>query len=136
MADWINLLHGSVDAASHSPQRIPLQSVVAVCLWHEGDFYDDWPAAGLATSDDTKLQAIADSICQAYNVGLEDIHQVHVFSNSANVLCLTMDVSHHLGQHEVFTLPLVFQSDSNQTAWTPRTVLGLFLAERTAEYPV
>jgi hypothetical protein len=27
--------------------------------------------------------------------------------------------------HEVFTLPLVFQSDSNQTARTPRTVLGL-----------
>jgi hypothetical protein len=26
---------------------------------------------------------------------------------------------------EVFTLPLVFRLDSDQTAWTPRTVLGL-----------
>jgi hypothetical protein len=50
MADRINLLHSSVDAASHSPQCVcivtdtstpplPLQSVVASCLWHEGDLY-------------------------------------------------------------------------------------------------
>jgi hypothetical protein len=110
MADWINLLHSSVDAASHFPQHIyivtdtstpslPLQSVVAFRPWHEGDLYDDWSAASLAMSDDTKLQAIVDGICQAYSVGLEDIHQVHVFSNSVNVLHLTMDASHHLGQH-------------------------------------
>jgi hypothetical protein len=110
MADWINLLRSSVDAASHSPQRIcivtdvstpslPLQSVAAFHLWHEGDLYDDWSAASLAMSDNTKLQAITDGICQAYNVGLEDVHQVHVFSNSANTLHLTMDVSHCLGQH-------------------------------------
>jgi hypothetical protein len=37
-------------------------------------------------SDDTELRAIADGICQAYNVGLEDVHQVHVFSNSSNML--------------------------------------------------
>jgi hypothetical protein len=49
-------------------------------------------------SDNTKLQAIVDGICQEYNVGLEDVHQVHVFSDSLNVLCLTMDVSHHSGQ--------------------------------------
>jgi hypothetical protein len=66
MADWINLLHSSVDVASHSPQRIcivtdtstpslPLQSVMAFCLWHEGDLYDDWSAAGLAMSDNAKL---------------------------------------------------------------------------------
>jgi hypothetical protein len=66
MADQINLLHGRVDAASHSPQRIcivtdastpslPLQSVAAFCLWHEGDLYDGWSAAGLATSDDAEL---------------------------------------------------------------------------------
>jgi hypothetical protein len=66
MTDWINLLHGSVDAASHSPQRVcivtdtstpplPLQSVTAFCLWHEGDLYDDWFAASLAMSDNTKL---------------------------------------------------------------------------------
>jgi hypothetical protein len=107
MADWINLLHGSVNVASHSPQHIcivtdtstpslPLQSVVAFHLWHEGDLYDDWSAASLATSDNTKLQAIAHGIHQAYNVGLEDIHQVHVFSDSVR---LTMDVSHHSGQH-------------------------------------
>jgi hypothetical protein len=94
MANWINLLHSSVDAASHSPQCIcivtdvstpslPLQSVVAFCLWHEGDLYDDWSAASLATPDDAKMQAIADGIHQAYNFGLEDIHQVHVFPNSA-----------------------------------------------------
>jgi hypothetical protein len=110
MANWINLLHGSVNAASHSPQRIcivtdmstpslPLQSVMAFCLWHEGDLYDNWSAAGLSTSDNTELRAIVDSICQAYNIGLEDICQVHVFSDSANVLCLTMDMSHHSGQH-------------------------------------
>jgi hypothetical protein len=110
MADCINLLHGSVDAASHSPHHIcivtdmstpslPLQSVTAFHLWHEGDLYDDWSAASLATSDNAKLQAIADGICQACDVGLEDICQVHIFSNSANALCLTMDTSHHLGQH-------------------------------------
>jgi hypothetical protein len=110
MADRINLLHGSVNATSCSPQCIcivtdvstpslPLQSVVAFCLWHEGDLYNDWSAAGLVTSDDTELQAIADGIHQAYNVGLEGIHQVHVFSDSANMLHLTMDASHHLGKH-------------------------------------
>jgi hypothetical protein len=110
MADQINLLHSSVDVASHSPQHVcivtgastpplPLQSVVAFCLWHEGDLYDDWSAAGLATSDDAELQAIVDGICEAYNVGLEDVCQVHVFSDSADALCLTMDVSHHSGQH-------------------------------------
>jgi hypothetical protein len=110
MANQINLLHGSVDAASHSPQHIcivtdvstpslSLQSVAAFHLWHEGDLYNDWSAAGLATPDDAKLQAIMDSICQAYNVGLEDIHQVHVFSNSVNALHLTMDTAHYLGQH-------------------------------------
>jgi hypothetical protein len=66
MAGRINLLRGSVNVASHSPQHIcivtdasnpslPLQSVMAFCLWHEGDLYDDWSAAGLSTSDDTKL---------------------------------------------------------------------------------
>jgi hypothetical protein len=110
MADRINLLCGSVDAASHSPQCIciitdasnlslPLQSVAAFRLWHEGDLYDDWSAAGLSMSDDAKLRAIADGVRQAYNVGLEDVQQVHVFSDSANTLRLTMDVSHHLGQH-------------------------------------
>jgi hypothetical protein len=110
MANQINLLHGSVDVASHSPQCIcivtdtstpslPLQSVVAFCLWHEGDLYNNWSAAGLAMSDDAELRAIADSIRQVYNVGLEDVCQVHVFSDSANMLCLTMDTSHHSGQH-------------------------------------
>jgi hypothetical protein len=66
MADRINLLCGSVNAASHSPQRIcivtdastpslPLQSVAAFRLWHEGDLYDDWSAAVLSTSDAAKL---------------------------------------------------------------------------------
>jgi hypothetical protein len=40
-----------------------------------------------------------DGVCQAYDVGLEDIHHVHVFSNSVNALHLTMDMSHHSGQH-------------------------------------
>jgi hypothetical protein len=110
MADRINLLRGSVDAASHSPQHIciitdasnpplPLQSVAAFRLWHEGDLYDDWSAAGLSTSDDAELRAIADRVRQAYNIGLEDVRQIHVFSDSANALRLTMDASHHSGQH-------------------------------------
>jgi hypothetical protein len=110
MANRINLLHGSINAASHSPQRIcivrdastpslSLPSVVAFRLWHKGELYDDWSAASLAMSDNAELQAIADSICHAYNVGLEDVHQVHVFSDSVNMLCLTMGMSHHLGQH-------------------------------------
>jgi hypothetical protein len=101
---------GSVDAASHPPQRIcivtdvstpslPLQSVAAFRLWHEGDLYDDWSAAGLSMSDNAELRAIVDGVRQAYEVGLEDVQQVHVFSDSANVLRLTMDTSHHLGQH-------------------------------------
>jgi hypothetical protein len=59
MANQINLLHGSTNAASHSPQRVcivtdvstpslPLQSVAAFCLLHEGDLYNDWSAASLA----------------------------------------------------------------------------------------
>jgi hypothetical protein len=110
MADRINLLHGSVNAASHSPQHIcivtdvstpslPLQSVMVFRLWHEGDLYDNWSAAGLAMSDNAELRAITDGVRQAYDVGLEDIHHVHVFSNSVNALHLTMDMSHHSGQH-------------------------------------
>jgi hypothetical protein len=87
----------SVLSQTHLP--LPYPSSQSFCLWHEGDLYDNWSAAGLAMSDDAKLQAITDGICQAYNVGLEDIHQVHVFSNSTNVLHLTMDTSHHSGQH-------------------------------------
>jgi hypothetical protein len=82
-----------------STPPLPLQSVAAFCLWHEGDLCDDWSVADLATSDNTKLQAIADGICQAYDVGLVDVQQVHVFSDSSNMLCLTMDASHHSGQH-------------------------------------
>jgi hypothetical protein len=71
MDDCINLLCSSVEVASHSPQHVcivtvcivtnasipplPLQSVTAFCLWHEGDLYKNWSAAGLATSDDAKL---------------------------------------------------------------------------------
>jgi hypothetical protein len=109
MEDHTNLLLGSVDAASHSPQcvcivtgtsnpSLPLQSVAVFCLWHQGDLYNDWCAAGLATSDDTKLQAITEGVCQAYNVRLEDVCQV-VFSDSSNTLCLCLDMFHHLGQH-------------------------------------
>jgi hypothetical protein len=76
------------------PPSLPLQSVTAFCLWHEGDLYDNWSAAGLVTSDNAELQAIVDGIHQAYNVGLEDVQQVHVFSDSTNMLHLTMDVSH------------------------------------------
>jgi hypothetical protein len=116
MADWINLLHGSVNVASHplpqhmcivtdvSTPSLPLQSVVAFCLWHEGDLYNDWSTAGLATSDNTKLQAIVDGIHQTYNVGLEGVHQVHVFSDSANSLQITMDVFHHSGQHSSLSI--------------------------------
>jgi hypothetical protein len=118
MADRINLLRSSVDVASHSPQRIcivtdastsslPLQSVAAFCLWHEGDLYDNWSVAGLAMSDNAELQAIADRICQADNVGLEDVRQVHVFSDSTNVLCLTMDASHHSEQHSSLSISKV-----------------------------
>jgi hypothetical protein len=66
MDDCINLLCGSVDTASQSPQHmcivtdastppLPLQSVMAFCLWHEGDLYDNWSAAGLSMSDNTEL---------------------------------------------------------------------------------
>jgi hypothetical protein len=78
--------------------RLPLQSAMAFCLWHEGDLYDDWSAASLAMSDDAKLQAIMDGIHEAYNVGLEDVCQVHVFFKSSNTLHLTMNTSHYSGQ--------------------------------------
>jgi hypothetical protein len=76
MADSINLLHGSIGVASHSPQHfcivtdtstpsLPLQSVAAFRLWHEGDLYDDWAAASLAMSHNAELQAITEGICQA-----------------------------------------------------------------------
>jgi hypothetical protein len=47
-------------------------------LWHEGDLYDNWSAAGLSTSDNAQLQAIVDRVREAYNVGLEDVQQVHL----------------------------------------------------------
>jgi hypothetical protein len=79
MDNWINLLCSSVDVASHSPQcmcivtntstpPLPLQSVAAFCLWHKGDLYDNWSAAGLVMSDNAKLQAIADGICLYFTV--------------------------------------------------------------------
>jgi hypothetical protein len=73
-------------------------------LWYEGDLYDNWSAAGLAMSDNAELQAIVDGIRHAYNIGLEGIHQVHVFSNSANMLHLTMDTSHHSGQNSPLSI--------------------------------
>jgi hypothetical protein len=120
MDNHITLLCGSVDVASHSPQNVciimdmptpplPLQSVVAFRLWHEGDLYDNWSVASLAMSDNTKLQAITDGIHQAYNVGLEDMCQVHVFPNSSNMLCLAVDVSHHLGQHVSLSICMVLE---------------------------
>jgi hypothetical protein len=60
--------------------------------------YTDWRSAGLSTSNDTELQAIAAGVDQAYDIGLEDIRQVHVFSDSTNALRLFMDASHHSGQ--------------------------------------
>jgi ribonuclease HI len=109
MAERNRHLAREVDAASHSPQRVcivtdastpplPLQSVAAYRVWWEGDLYTDWRSAGLATSDDAELQAIAAGVDQAYDIGLEDIHQVHLFSDSTNVLRLCMDTSHHSGQ--------------------------------------
>jgi hypothetical protein len=109
MAERNRHLAREVDAASHSPQRVcivtdastpplPLQSVAAYRVWQEGDLYTDWRAAGLSTSDDTELQAIAAGVNQAYDIGLENIRQVHVFSDSTNALRLCMDASHHSGQ--------------------------------------
>jgi hypothetical protein len=60
--------------------------------------YTDWRSASLSTSDDAELQAIAAGVDQAYDIGLEDVCQVHVFSDSTNVLHLSMDASHHSGQ--------------------------------------
>jgi hypothetical protein len=46
----------------------------------------------------TPMQAIAAGVDQAYDIGLEDIRHVHVFSDSTNALRLCMDASHHSGQ--------------------------------------
>ena len=51
-----------------STPPLPLQSVAAYRLWHDGNLYDDWSAAGLATSDDVELQAIARGVLQAAEV--------------------------------------------------------------------
>jgi hypothetical protein len=66
------------------------------------------------------------------------MHQIHDCPDAVhshppkNKLCLAwfikfLDVNMDIFAFdiEVFTLPLVFRSDSDQTAWTPRTVLGL-----------
>jgi hypothetical protein len=109
MAERSRHLACKVDAASHSPQRVcivtdasmpplPLQSVAAYRVWQEGDLYTDWRSAGLSTSDDAELQAIVAGVDQAYDIGLKDVRQVHVFSDSTNALCLCMDASHHSGQ--------------------------------------
>jgi hypothetical protein len=109
MAEWNRHLAREVDAASHSPQHVciitdtstpplPLQSVAAYRVWQEGDLYTDWRAAGLSMSDDAKLQAIAARVDQAYDIGLENTRQLHVFSDSTNALRLCMDASHHSGQ--------------------------------------
>ena len=95
--------------ASNSPDKVcivtdasspplPLQSVSACRVWHWGDLYDDWTAAGLSTSDDSELQAIALGITQATSIGLDIIKEIHVFSDSTNALRHCMDASHHSGQ--------------------------------------
>jgi hypothetical protein len=66
--------------------------------------YTDWRAAGLSMSDDTELQAIAAGVDQAYDIGLENVCQVHVFSDSTNALRLCMDTSHHSGQPASLTI--------------------------------
>src|SRR5215216_7428824 len=82
-ADYIKERKVTLDAAlfasSYNKERIcivtdascpplPLQSVAFYRVWHDGDLYEDWSAAGLATSDDAELQAIARGICKG-NLG-------------------------------------------------------------------
>lgn len=109
MKDRNSLLKGAVDAASHSPWGIciitdvstppaPMQSVAVYCAWHAGDLYNDWFATGLSISDDAELQVITEGIQQASNIGLEDIHDIHIFSDSTNALRHSLDASHHSGQ--------------------------------------
>jgi hypothetical protein len=55
-----------------------------------------------ASTEATGMEAIGSTLTIAILCDVpdeEDVHQVHVFSDSANTLCLTMDTSHHLGQH-------------------------------------
>lgn len=77
---------------------LPLQAITEYRTWHNGNLYEDWHTAGLSTSDNTELLALTAGIHQAHNIGLEDVCQIHVFSNSTNVLCHCLDTSHHSGQ--------------------------------------
>lgn len=110
ISDCKNVLFSAVSAASNLADRIcivtdastpplPLQSIAAYHVWYGGDLYDDWAAASLTTSDDAELHAITGGIFQANNIGLENVHQVHIFSNSTNMLQHCMDASHHSEQH-------------------------------------
>lgn len=77
---------------------LPLQSVAAWRTWHGGDLYEDWAAAGLSTSDDAELQALAGGVQQAGGCGLDGINAIHIFSDSVNALKSAFDATHHSGQ--------------------------------------
>jgi hypothetical protein len=109
MKDRLDALSREVEESSNSPLRVcivtdastpplPLQSVSAYRLWFDGALYSDWSAAGLSTSDDAELQAIARGVVQASDVGLFDVHDLHIFSDSTNALRHALDASHHSGQ--------------------------------------
>jgi hypothetical protein len=70
-----------------------------------------------------------DGICQAHNVGLEDICQVHVFSDSANLLCLTMDTSHHSGQHLSLSICKVLVACPNNSVHFHHITAGVDLED-------
>jgi hypothetical protein len=106
--DWKDIFEDVTDVFNRSPMG--KKASVYSCLL---DIISKWfgsntdhcskekKVAWLKTDakQDALHEKMGEEICQAYNVGLEDVCQVHVFSESTNALRLTMDVSHHSGQY-------------------------------------
>jgi hypothetical protein len=101
---------GHITDASTPP--LPLRSVAAYRVWQEGDLYTDWCAAGLSTSDDAELQAIAAGVDQAYDKGAEaqvaaasllggcaTTHRVEGLNPSHNMLPKTCDTEYGVIDH-------------------------------------
>jgi hypothetical protein len=81
-----------------------MQAVACWRIWHNGNFTEDWQAVSLCTSDDAELHAIAGGASAIREYNLDEIQEIHIYSDSTNALNLAFDASHHSGQIESLTI--------------------------------
>ena len=77
---------------------LPHQAVAAWRIWYNGTLYQDWCAAGLTTSSEVELMAIAKAINEAEILILDEVKEIHVFADSKGAFDRLLDPTHHSGQ--------------------------------------